>query len=199
MENAGRGSGARRQPLPQVSSGSAAVRHGLGCGGRGRRGAPDSAYSEAPGRHVSRAASLQSPRGLARPGSRLARSLAPPASDQAPVWPPPGCAISNGISLVRLPTRPSTVPPGRSHSPSLCTPPFLLLPASVPHVPSRQGLLPPSPGPGAGTSPQDFILLQVSKAGPRGSPLACVLWEWTRPLGWIRHPSCLAHTVCLGF
>jgi len=127
------------------------------------------------------------------------RSLAPPASDQAPVWPPPGCAISNGISLVRLPTRPSTVPPGRSHSPSLCTPPFLLLPASVPHVPSRQGLLPPSPGPGAGTSPQDFILLQVSKAGPRGSPLACVLWEWTRPLGWIRHPSCLAHTVCLGF
>ncbi|XP_040497872.1 uncharacterized protein LOC121105368 [Ursus maritimus] len=54
---------------------SAAVRHGLGCGGRRRRGAPDSAYSEAPGRHVSRAASLQSPRGLARSGSRLARSL----------------------------------------------------------------------------------------------------------------------------
>lgn len=54
---------------------SAAVRHGLGCGGRGRRGAPDSAYSEAPGRHVSGAASLQSPRGLARSGSRLARSL----------------------------------------------------------------------------------------------------------------------------
>ncbi|XP_045667885.1 translation initiation factor IF-2-like isoform X2 [Ursus americanus] len=54
---------------------SAAVRHGLGCGGRRRRGAPDSAYSEAPGRHVSRAASLQSPRGLARSGSCLARSL----------------------------------------------------------------------------------------------------------------------------
>lgn len=52
---------------------SAAVRHGQGCGGRGRRGAPDSAYSETPGRHVSRAASLQS-----RPGSgalRLASSF----------------------------------------------------------------------------------------------------------------------------
>lgn len=54
---------------------SAAVRHGPGCSGRRRRGARDSAYSEAPGRHVSRAASLRSPPGPSRFGSRLTRSL----------------------------------------------------------------------------------------------------------------------------
>lgn len=73
----GERTGARRQCVlwagPCVRS--AAVRHGPGCSGRRRRGARDSASSEAPGRHVSRAASLQSPGAPRAPASvSLARS-----------------------------------------------------------------------------------------------------------------------------
>lgn len=87
MENAAARTGARRPRLPRASSrppAPACAQRPSGMAPAAARlpGARDSAYSEAPGRHVSRAASLQSPRPRARVSARRSLHLLPLAAPQ---------------------------------------------------------------------------------------------------------------------
>lgn len=78
-EDQGRGGSRCRMSSGRPGVRSAAVRHGPGCGGRAARGR-DSAYSEAPGRHVSGSVTAVSPdraRLAARPLARSTCSLWP--------------------------------------------------------------------------------------------------------------------------